>query len=182
MTLDSCIPYFCLYEVLRDDGGRRKCRGTRVASVRCSDDDKEKYALIFPRAVSFPPTTIQNGKCTAASVFTPDVINVVTLSRPFLLFLHAPFPSLSPSHIIMKEGKHFFVPQPLSFILVSWARGPLCVPSQAMSPTNLKKPHVGSVGVISCCVGSLKAPSLTRGEIGTRNDVHAPNNQFLLAL
>ena len=66
---------------------------------------------------------------------TPDVINVVTLSRPFL---HAPFPSLPPSHIIMKEGKHFLPLAPASFIPVSRSSrtrgGPLCpLPWQTMS-------------------------------------------------
>ena len=113
-------------------------------SVRPTDDDKEKYALIFPRAVSPPLSsvaTIQNGKCTTPfpPLRDPNVINVVTLSRPFApSFLACSIPlSLIPSVAHNDEGRQtLFARAP--FIPVSRARGPLCPlrDDGALSPTH----------------------------------------------
>ena len=115
-------------------------------SVRPTDDDKEKYALIFPRAVSPLPPLSPQYKMESVQRLSlrrrprdPNVINVVTLSRPFapsFLACSIPLSLIPPSHIMMKEGKHFLPELPLS--PCHGRVGPLCPlrDDGALSPTH----------------------------------------------
>ena len=96
---------------------------------KCSLDSPEVSKFRFVLAYlgrqdkGFPPSPTQTrlglpvGNSSGAAFLTDVIINVVTLSRPFapsLLACSIPLSLIPPSHIMMKEGKHFLPELPLS--------------------------------------------------------------------